>query len=297
MHDMYFNPRKICRDWTGDQISLEDILSNSVHCAPFWSLSICPYCAERVDVASITCWIDHFASVHRSLFTSSFTCPACVGIKVCTYGTYVQHWDEYHARSLAMLVVLDETNVSARLGCGLALASLMMSMERFKLNVETMQQVNPEQTSMITAFGGYVPATANAKELAMEIRKIQMSMLPGDWRTEREKQEEEAAQKKRASRSQDGARAAKQKARSSAADAWREPSRAPSVASSRAASPAPSASWAEVAGGSSERSEMMSPGVPGEDWEGVKELADLIGDRKCTDRTDVVDEMFDEDQM
>ena len=152
MHDMYFNPRKICRDWTGDQISLEDILSNSVHCAPFWSLSICPYCAERVDVASITCWIDHFASVHRSLFTSSFTCPACVGIKVCTYGTYVQHWDEYHARSLAMLVVLDETNVSARLGCGLALASLMMSMERFKLNVEAMEQVNPEQTSMITAY-------------------------------------------------------------------------------------------------------------------------------------------------
>ena len=89
------NPWKICRDWTGDQISLEDILSNSVHCAPFWPLSICPYCTERVDVASITCWIDHFASVHRSLFTSSFTCPACVGIKVCTYGTYVQHWDEY----------------------------------------------------------------------------------------------------------------------------------------------------------------------------------------------------------
>ncbi len=25
---------------------------------------------------------------------------------------------------------------------------------------------------------------------------------------------------------------------------------------------------------------MMSPGVPGEDWEGVKELVDLIGDRK-----------------
>ncbi len=87
-----------------------------------------------------------------------------------------------------MIVVLDETNVSARLGCGLALASLMMSMERFKLNVAEMQQVNHEETSMITAFGGYVPATANAKELAMEIRKIQMSMLPGDWRTEREKQ-------------------------------------------------------------------------------------------------------------
>ena len=63
-----FKPLKYYRDWTGDQISLQDILSNSVHCTPFWSQSICPYCADRVDVVSITCWIDHFANVHRTLF-------------------------------------------------------------------------------------------------------------------------------------------------------------------------------------------------------------------------------------
>ena len=29
---------------------------------------------------------------------------------------------------------------------------------------------------------------------------------------------------------------------------------------------------------------MMSPGVPGEDWEGVKELVDLIGDGKSAEK-------------
>jgi len=65
-----------------------------------------------------------------------------------------------------------------------------------------------------------------------------------------------------------GASRDKQKARGSAADAWREPSTAPSVASSRAFSPAPGASWAEVAGGSSERSEMMSPGLESQERTG-----------------------------
>ncbi len=60
-------------------ISGNENLINCLKCSLAKALSVLP--------AYLLVQKDHFASVHRSLFTSSFTCPACVGIKVCTYGT------------------------------------------------------------------------------------------------------------------------------------------------------------------------------------------------------------------
>jgi hypothetical protein len=253
---------------------VEDTLSNSVHVAPFWSLSICPYCVARVDVTSISSWIEHFLGHHRRLFSSFFTCPTCIGIRVYNVTSYIGHWEEAHAPSLALIVVLDESNVSARYGCGLALFTIMKIVDLMKL---APQEPNlGEADRMDSVYGGYCPATDDGKRLAVLIKRNQMAALPGDWRTEKEKQEEELAQRKRLAASQAGARAAKQRPATRGAEEWRDPTPTMrSAASSRAGSPAPSQSWADVAaadrpdaGPYSVRSEVFaSPAATGDQWE------------------------------
>jgi hypothetical protein len=231
----------------------------------------------RVDVTSISSWLEHFLGHHRKLFSSLFTCPTCIGIRVYNAMSYIGHWEEAHAPSLALIVVLDESNVSARYGCGLALFTLMKIVDLMKLGTQEANLGEPD--SMESVYGGYCPATDDGKRLAVIVKRTQMAALPGDWRTEKEKQEEELAQRKRLAASQAGARAAKQKPATRGADEWRDPTPTMrSAASSRAGSPAPSMSWAGAAaaadtqdgGPYSVRSEVFaSPGVPGggEQWE------------------------------
>ena len=71
----------VLRDWSGDSVDVDNILSNTVHTAPFYSNSVCVYCGELVTITSITSWITHFGKMHRRLFDSHMTCPSCVGIK------------------------------------------------------------------------------------------------------------------------------------------------------------------------------------------------------------------------
>ena len=72
----------LLREWSGDTVDVDTILSNTVHTAPFFSMSLCVFCGELVQVTSVTSWIDHFSKMHKRLPHSTFTCPACIPIKV-----------------------------------------------------------------------------------------------------------------------------------------------------------------------------------------------------------------------
>ncbi len=75
----------LLREWTGNTVDVDTILSNTVHTAPFYSASLCVYCSELVQVTSVTSWIEHFGKVHRRLLHSTFSCPSCIPIKVYLY--------------------------------------------------------------------------------------------------------------------------------------------------------------------------------------------------------------------
>jgi hypothetical protein len=274
----------ICRDWKEGAVTTEEILSNSVHRAPFWYLSICVYCGQRVDVTSITSWIQHFMSLHRRLFTSIFTCPACIGIRVMNRAEFLTHWETVHARTLGLIVVCDESNVSPRLATGLALTAALKTVESLQLDPTEIILVVDEPVYNVTRHGGYAPATSDPRALANEVRLAQGRDLPGDWRSEKEIREEEAA-RKRAAQGQAVQRPTKQRQKAPTNE-WREPTPVVrSAASSRAASPSPrSSSWADVASGQQRAaSEAASPGVPGEDrdWDGnLEALRTLIHSRR-----------------
>jgi len=174
-----------------------------------------------------------------------------------------------------MIVVHDELNVSARLACGLALVAYIKTAEVLGLDSQDLSGCL-EPVHKLCPWGGYVQSTENPRELASAIRREQMSFLPGDWRTQKEIEEEAQAQKRATHATQ---RAQKRKARQAAPasmDEWREQPAPRSAASSRgpsrAASPSrPGPSWANITGSSSQGAAaadaVTSPGVPGiADW-------------------------------
>jgi hypothetical protein len=72
----------LLREWSGNTVDVDTILSNSVHTAPYYAPSLCVFCGEIIQVTSVTSWIEHFGKEHRRLLHSTFSCPACVPIKV-----------------------------------------------------------------------------------------------------------------------------------------------------------------------------------------------------------------------
>ena len=192
---------------------------------------------------------------------------------------------------MALIVVADELNVSARLSCGLALVAYMKTAEVLSLSQDLSGCLEPSHK--VGPFGGYVQATDNPRELANAVRREQMQYLPGDWRTPKEK-EEEAQALKRANAAA-GQRATKRKARPAAPasmDEWREQPAPRSAASSRApsrtASPARAGpSWANVAGTSQSVEDVTSPGVPGiADWVSQVDLDDPLAVDRYLDESE-----------
>jgi hypothetical protein len=221
-------------------------------------------------------------------------------LKVVTPGEYLSHWDAVHQSSLALIVVSDELNTSARLSCGLALTAYLRTAEVLGLESPDLSSCL-EPVHKVTPFGGYIQGKDNPQDLITAIRKEQLQFLPGDYRTDREKLEEAEALK----RAGQGTRTLKRKARpqpqlASLIDEWREPVACRSAASSRAPSRAGSparGSWADVANKGQEQ--VTSPGVPGiADWVSTVDLEGSEVDRFLDDSekmltgTEDMDESF-----
>jgi hypothetical protein len=99
--------------------------------------------------------------MHRRLFNSHFLCPACLGVKIFDWQSYLHHWEETHQRAAALMVVHDESNVGPRTSSCLALAAVMRTVEFLKLdNYDWQAHLEPEHN--VTMFGGSHKEEASA---------------------------------------------------------------------------------------------------------------------------------------
>jgi len=95
-------------------VSLDSILSNSIHCAPFVGAHLCPWCANMLISYGIHDLVQHIIRDHKVLQESSFSCPSCLGTSFCTWKEWMPHWHRYHAAGAALVVVLNDIAVHTR---------------------------------------------------------------------------------------------------------------------------------------------------------------------------------------
>ena len=159
--------------------NLDYILSNTVHCAPFYGTMDCSYCTTVMTITGMADMIDHLMMEHKRLMESRFSCPVCVTTVLVTWDSYKEHWESVHGPSSAMIVVLDDTNVSMRLGWGLALLAAVAVTAN--VEVETDLTDSEEPVTFTSIRGGYAPKAAKAELLMNELVACQEVLLPEEF--------------------------------------------------------------------------------------------------------------------
>jgi hypothetical protein len=137
--------------------ALNDLLNNSVFMAPFHGTLACTFCPSNMKPRSyrgLQDMILHIMKHHCNLLRSWFACPACMKPHVMSYHQYISHWEDQHAAVTGLIVRLDETNVSSRLGWGLALLSVFQVCSLLKV-ANWHDPMETESESVITSIGGY----------------------------------------------------------------------------------------------------------------------------------------------
>ena len=104
--------------------SMDWVLSNSVHCTPFWGTTVCNFCTDRLFITDVHTILDHLASKHKILLSSVFSCPSCLELTLHSWKSFRDHFRSFHNPSLGLLTVFCETAVSLRLSIGFALYTL-----------------------------------------------------------------------------------------------------------------------------------------------------------------------------
>ena len=104
--------------------SMDWVLSNSVHCTPFWGSTICNFCHDLLFITDIQNILNHMATKHKILLSSVFSCPACLELTLHSWKSFREHFRNVHNPSLGLLTVFCETAVSLRLSVGFALYNL-----------------------------------------------------------------------------------------------------------------------------------------------------------------------------
>jgi hypothetical protein len=65
--------------WT-NYVSMDSILANAVHVAPWWGPTLCCWCVGIVVMSGIQDLIGHIVLVHRVMQEGIFSCPSCLGV-------------------------------------------------------------------------------------------------------------------------------------------------------------------------------------------------------------------------
>ena len=104
--------------------SMDWVLSNSVHCTPFWGTTVCNFCTDMLFITDVLTILDHLASKHKILLSSVFSCPSCLELTLHSWKSFRDHFRSFHNPSLGLLTVFCETAVSLRLSIGFALYTL-----------------------------------------------------------------------------------------------------------------------------------------------------------------------------
>jgi hypothetical protein len=142
---------------SSDHYTVDDLLNNSVFVAPFHGTLACTFCPSNMKPRSYRGLHDmilHIMKHHRNLLRSWFACPSCMKPHVLSYHQYIAHWEDQHAAVAGLIVRLDETNISSRLGWGLALLSVFQVCGLLKV-ANWHDPMETESESVITSIGGY----------------------------------------------------------------------------------------------------------------------------------------------
>ena len=128
------------------------------------------------DIADV---VGHLVNRHKKLARSWFSCPSCLSCTITDWAGYSYHWVKYHASSLALIVVLEEANVAARLSVGLALHTWIATCKFMKIWPLDSVDSEVELPLMRSAAGGYAEKDRyTAEQLAAAIKEDQVEQLP-----------------------------------------------------------------------------------------------------------------------
>jgi len=133
-----------------------------------------------MEIKGLESYLSHINEDHKNLWTSAFSCPACMGTSICTIDTFAGHWQKAHLPGLALLCVYNKVNVGPRLEMGLVLSAWLHMCRLLGVTPEK----GPEPDRFATAWGGYMPREEIHKELLKEIRLEQDKWLPEGLRSE-----------------------------------------------------------------------------------------------------------------
>ena len=93
----------------------------------------CTYCSDRLFVTEMSVLLRHFCASRKRLLTSLFSCCACLQVELHTKDTFAEHWKSVHQPSLALISVLDETGIHARLAMGLTLSAMFTAIDALEV--------------------------------------------------------------------------------------------------------------------------------------------------------------------
>jgi hypothetical protein len=168
---------------TGKEISVDEILNNSIFVSPFTGPHVCSYCGTTVTGTGIESLLDHLVRHHRKLRDSVFSCPVCISTVVVSWEAFPRHFARTHEASTGLLVVLNQIQTHVRTAWGLALVAFIKVVNTLDISLELGQE--PDQ--VVTTFGGYTPiGDGQVKLLIREVKKRQEHFLQSFLRTQRE---------------------------------------------------------------------------------------------------------------
>ena len=177
--------------------TVDIILNNSVFAAPFYGDILCSYCCQMITCRDIADVIGHLVNRHKKLARSWFSCPSCLSCTITDWAGFSAHWVKYHASSLALIVVLEEANVAARLSLGLALHTWIATCKLMRIWPMDSVDSEVELPLMRSAAGGYAEKEKYTPEqLAAAIKEDQVEQLPARLADEFRKSEVERQQAK-----------------------------------------------------------------------------------------------------
>ena len=175
-------------------MNLDYVLNNSIFVSPFWGSMECTYCSDRLFVTEMSVLLRHFCASHKRLLTSLFSCCACLQVELHTKDTFAEHWKSVHQPSLALISVLDETGIHARLAMGLTLSAMFTAIDALEVFASPSLGLElariSEDVEFISARGGYrdlfeVPAEQSglvASNLGDSIMAARKSLVPPEVR-------------------------------------------------------------------------------------------------------------------
>ena len=179
-------------------MTIDEIINNSALTSPYYGDMMCCFCCNTIKCRDISDVYTHLIERHKKLQKSWFSCPACLSCVVLDWTSYTNHWLRYHSSCLALMVVLDEANVSPRLCFGLALHSWIVMCRLMNIRPEDGMNAEVEAPILRSAIGGYAEkASFEAVQLVEAIREDQTEYLPRQMAEEVRRAEALEAAKKR----------------------------------------------------------------------------------------------------